>query len=71
MKIIYEDNHIIAVNKNVGDIVQGDKTGDVPLSDLVKQYIKEKPIKRGYKVWVLTDTSTSYIYDFEIYSVRR
>ena len=47
IKVIYEDNHIIAINKNVGDIVQGDKTGDTPLSDLVKQYIKEKYEKPG------------------------
>ena len=47
IKVIYEDNHIIAINKNVGDIVQGDKTGDIPLSDLVKQYIKEKYKKPG------------------------
>ncbi|MGI9552940.1 MAG: RluA family pseudouridine synthase [Aurantibacter sp.] len=40
--VIYEDNHLIAINKRPGDIVQGDKTGDVPLSELVKGYIKEK-----------------------------
>ncbi|WP_159799460.1 RluA family pseudouridine synthase [Flavobacterium sp. MK4S-17] len=47
LQVIYEDNHIIAVNKRVGDIVQGDKTGDKPLSDVVKEYIKEKYNKPG------------------------
>ena len=47
MKIVYEDNHIIIVAKQSGEIVQGDKTGDTPLSDLVKQYIKEKYQKPG------------------------
>lgn len=45
--VLYEDNHIIAVNKKPGDIVQGDKTGDTPLSDFVKQYIKVKANKPG------------------------
>ncbi len=47
MEIIYEDNHIIAVNKSCSEIVQGDKTGDTPLSDLVKSYIKTKYNKPG------------------------
>ncbi len=47
MQIVYEDNHIIIVSKRSGEIVQGDKTGDVPLSELVKQYIKEKYAKPG------------------------
>lgn len=47
ISVIYEDNHLIAVNKRSGDIVQGDKTGDVPLSELVKQYIKDKYQKPG------------------------
>ena len=47
MEVIYEDNHIIIVNKQSGEIVQGDKTGDRPLSDLVKGYIKEKYQKPG------------------------
>ena len=47
MNVIYEDNHIIVVNKESGEIVQGDKTGDAPLSDLVKAYIKEKYRKPG------------------------
>ena len=47
MKVLYEDNHLIAVAKKAGDIVQGDKTGDVPLSDLVKAYLKDKYQKPG------------------------
>ena len=47
MQVLYEDNHIIIVNKESGEIVQGDKTGDVPLSDIVKQYIKEAHAKPG------------------------
>ena len=45
--VIYEDNHIIAVNKRAGDIVQGDKTGDTPLSEIVKAYLKKKYSKPG------------------------
>lgn len=45
--VLHEDNHIIVVNKRVGDIVQGDKTGDKPLSDVVKEYIKDKYNKPG------------------------
>lgn len=45
--VIYEDNHLIVVNKRSGDIIQGDKTGDTPLSDLVKAYIKKKYNKPG------------------------
>ena len=41
MKVLYEDNHIIVVNKRSGEIVQGDKTGDIPLSDILKAYLKE------------------------------
>ena len=40
MKVLYEDNHIIIVYKEAGEIVQGDKTGDKPLSEIVKQWIK-------------------------------
>jgi 23S rRNA pseudouridine1911/1915/1917 synthase len=47
LQILHEDNHLIVVNKRVGDIVQGDKTGDVPLSELVKEYIKNKYQKPG------------------------
>ena len=47
MNILYEDNHIIAVNKAPGEIVQGDKTGDKPLSEILKDYIKVKYNKPG------------------------
>mgnify|MGYP003509326124 CR=1 FL=1 len=47
MRVVYEDNHIIIVFKEAGEIVQGDKTGDEPLSEKVKQYIKEKYHKPG------------------------
>ena len=40
MEVIFEDNHIIAINKQVSDIVQGDKTGDIPLTEKVKEYLK-------------------------------
>ncbi len=48
LQVLYEDNHIIVVNKRAGDIVQGDKTGDKPLSDVVKEYIKDKYNKPGH-----------------------
>ena len=47
MKVVYEDNHVIIVAKESGEIVQGDKTGDKPLSEIVKEYIKEKYQKPG------------------------
>ena len=47
MEVLYEDNHIIIVNKAPGEIVQGDKTGDRPLVDIVKEWIKEKYAKPG------------------------
>ena len=47
LQVLYEDNHIIIVNKRAGDIIQGDKTGDKPLSDVVKEYIKDKYNKPG------------------------
>lgn len=47
MTIVYEDNHIIVVNKAASEIVQGDKTGDIPLSEKVKAYLKEKYQKPG------------------------
>ena len=47
MTVLYEDNHIIAVNKTCNEIVQGDKTGDTPLSETVKVYIKDKYNKPG------------------------
>ncbi|MDR1718775.1 MAG: RNA pseudouridine synthase [Dysgonamonadaceae bacterium] len=47
MEVLYEDNHIIVVNKNCSEIVQGDKTGDTPLSEHLKQWLKEKYAKPG------------------------
>ncbi|SEB66235.1 ribosomal large subunit pseudouridine synthase D [Tenacibaculum sp. MAR_2009_124] len=47
LQVLFEDNHIIIVNKRCGDITQGDKTGDAPLSDIIKEYIKEKYNKPG------------------------
>lgn len=47
MTVVYEDNHIIVVNKAPSEIVQGDKTGDIPLSETVKEYLKEKYQKPG------------------------
>lgn len=47
LQVLFEDNHIIVINKRAGDIVQGDKTGDKPLSDVVKEYIKDKYNKPG------------------------
>jgi 23S rRNA pseudouridine1911/1915/1917 synthase len=53
LQVLFEDNHIIVVNKRAGDIVQGDKTGDTPLSDIVKDFIKDKYNKPG-KVYLGT-----------------
>ena len=47
LKVLFEDNHLIVINKQSGDIVQGDKTGDKPLSEIVKEYIKDKYNKPG------------------------
>lgn len=47
LQILFEDNHLIVINKRSGDIIQGDKTGDTPLSEIVKTYIKEKYHKPG------------------------
>ncbi|WKK65400.1 RluA family pseudouridine synthase [Lutimonas zeaxanthinifaciens] len=47
LQVLYEDNHLLVVNKRVGDIVQGDKTGDKPLSEVVKEYLAEKYQKPG------------------------
>ena len=47
MNVLYEDNHLIAVNKAVGEIVQGDKTGDTPICETIKQFLKEKYNKPG------------------------
>ena len=46
LKILYEDNHLIAVNKVAGDLVQGDRTGDLTLADKIKAYIKKKKKKK-------------------------
>ena len=47
LAVLYEDNHLIVVNKNAGEITQGDKTGDTPLPDKIKQWLKEKYNKPG------------------------
>ena len=47
LEVLYEDNHLIAINKKSGDIVQSDKTGDTPLSEFVKSYLKKKYKKPG------------------------
>ena len=47
IEVLYEDNHVIVVNKKPSDIVQGDKTGDITLPDLIKEYLKEKYDKLG------------------------
>lgn len=47
LDVIYEDNHLIVVNKRPGDIVQGDKTGDIPLCEVVKEYLRIKYKKPG------------------------
>lgn len=47
INVLYEDNHLIIINKRAGDIVQGDKTGDKPLSQIVKEYLKKKYNKQG------------------------
>ena len=47
LDILFEDNHLIIVNKRCGVLVQGDKTGDTPLIELVKKYIKDKYSKKG------------------------
>jgi 23S rRNA pseudouridine1911/1915/1917 synthase len=47
LQVLFEDNHLIIVNKRAGDITQGDKTGDKPLSDVVKEYVKVKYNKVG------------------------
>ena len=47
LEVLFEDNHLIIINKKVGDIVQGDKTGDKPLSEVVKEYIAQTYAKPG------------------------
>ncbi len=51
-QVVYEDNHIIVVNKYPSEIVQGDKTGDLPLSEKVKQFIKERDKKPGNVLFI-------------------
>ena len=46
-RVLYEDNHLIIINKKPSEIVQGDKTGDIPLSEIIKEYLKEKYSKQG------------------------
>ncbi len=67
LQVLFEDNHIVIVNKRAGDITQGDKTGDKPLSDVVKEYIKEKYNKPGdvfLGVVHRLDRPTSWNYHF-------
>ena len=47
LEVVYEDNHLLAINKRAGEIVQGDKTGDEPLSETIKKWLKEKYDKQG------------------------
>ena len=47
LEILHEDNHLILINKKVGDLVQGDRTNDIPLSQMVKNYLKKKYNKCG------------------------
>ena len=54
MEVIYEDNHIIAVDKTCREIVQGDKTGDKPLSEMLKAWLKEKYCKPGNVIVAVT-----------------
>ena len=58
LQVLYEDNHLIAINKRAGDIVQGDKTGDIPLSEIVKSYLVEKYHKPGEAYLVAEDHQT-------------
>ena len=51
-RILYEDNHIIVFNKRPGEIVQGDKTGDEPLSETLKAFIARRDAKPGQVSWV-------------------
>lgn len=50
MRVVYEDNHVIIVYKESGEIVQGDKTGDVPLSETVKAYVRGEVPQAGQRV---------------------
>ena len=69
LQILFEDNHIIVVNKRCGDIVQGDKTGDTPLSEIIKSFIKEKYNKPTFIISTksgLGKGSARSIYGFDI-----
>ena len=71
MIVVYEDNHIIVVNKTSSEIVQGDKTGDTPLSEMVKQYLKEKYNKPGNVfIGVIFCLDYTYIYLFACKNVN-
>ena len=59
LDILFEDNHLIIVNKPCGVLVQGDKTGDIPLLEIIKQYIKKKYNKKGNVYVCLLYTSPS------------
>ena len=64
IEVLYEDNHIIAVNKKPSDIVQGDKTGDKPLPEFVKDYIKKKHPRARHSendIYLRTMTCTSFL----------
>ena len=61
LQVLFEDNHIIIVNKRAGDIVQGDKTGDKPLSDVVKEYIKDKYNKPGNALLVFAKITSPVV----------
>ena len=63
-QIVYEDNHILVLNKYPSEIVQGDKTGDLPLSEKIKNFLKEREHKPGNVfVGVIHQYSVYHIYD--------
>ena len=61
MEVLYEDNHLIIVNKNCSEIVQGDKTGDTPLSEMLKAWLKEKYNKPGNVFVGVTPVSYTHL----------
>ena len=61
LQVLFEDNHLIVVNKRVGDIVQGDQTGDKPLSEVVQEYLKHKYNKPGAVYLGVVHTLTHYL----------
>ena len=65
-RILYEDNHLFVINKNSGELVQGDKTGDVPLIEKIKQFIKvrDKNLKRIFRLIHRLDRPTSGVLIF-------